>query len=275
MLIFFKKRYIILYIIFTEKGIFKMMKIAVLTGASSGLGKEFLKVLDREGLDEIWIIARREDRLRELAAKATATKLVPLALDITKSEAIETLKSKLESAKPKVIYLVNNAGKGLLSSFDSADMGEISSSVDLNCKALTQVTSTVLDYMPKRSFIINVASIAAFAPTARMAVYGATKAYIVSFSRAIREELRRRKINVTAVCPGPMKTEFLPVAGIKNGASPAFDILPYCDPSKVALGAVKAAKEGKAVYTSRLFFKFYRCLAKLFPHALVIKLSKT
>ena len=105
-------------------------------------------------------------------------------------------------------------------------------------------------------------------------MYSSTKAYVLSLSKGLREELRPRRVNVLAVCPGPMRTEFLDLAGI-TGQSRTFETLPYCDPVKVADKAVVKAAAGRAVYTPRGFFKFYRVLAKLLPHNFIMKLSKT
>ncbi len=251
------------------------MKTAIVTGASSGLGVEFIKALVSNGFDCIWIIARRAQRLEELKSNFPDKNIVPLALDVTSQEDLKKLQTKLENEKPCVAMLINNAGKGLLSEFANASPVTLGDSVDLNCKALTLVTKAVLPYMNSGSAILNVSSIASFAPTARMSVYCATKSYVTAFSRALREELKPKNINVTAVCPGPMDTEFLSVANIEKGKSGAFDTLPYCDPQQVAIKSVKAALSGKGIYTPTAFYKFYRVLAKILPHAIVMKFSKT
>ena len=146
--------------------------------------------------------------------------------------------------------------------------------VDLNVRALTAVTNIVLPYMPEESRILNVSSIAAFCPNPRMTVYSSTKAYVSHFTVGLNEELRRRKVSVTAVCPGPMATEFLPLAGI-TGRSSTFEFLPYCDQVRVAGGALRAAKAGRTIYTPKLLYKFYRLLAKLTPSQLLVKFVKT
>ena len=122
--------------------------------------------------------------------------------------------------------------------------------------------------------MLNVSSIASFAPTPRMAVYCSTKAYVASFSKALREELRPRGIGVLTVCPGPMATEFLETAEIP-GRSHAFQVLPYCDPEQVAARSLRRLLRGKGWYTNRIIYKFYHLLCKLLPHNLVMKFSKT
>ena len=170
--------------------------------------------------------------------------------------------------------LINNAGCGYLGLMGETRTDLQTRMVDLNVRALTAVTNLVIPYMPAGAHILSTSSIAAFCPTPRMTVYGATKAYVSSFTVGLSEELRRREISVTAVCPGPMKTEFLEVGNIA-GRSPAFELLPYCDQVRVAEGALRAAKAGRTIYTPRLFYKFYRLLAKVTPVKLMVKFTKT
>ena len=252
------------------------MKTAVITGASSGLGVEFALSIDktRPEIEEIWLLARRKDRLEELAQKLNKKTRV-LSLDITGDEDLKIYTDLLEKEKPDVKLLINNAGFGRLGEFRLISAEDSRQMLRLNCEAVTVITRLTLPFMSEKSEIINTCSIAAFAPNARMAVYSSTKAYIMSFSRALRFELKDKKINVIAVCPGPMDTEFLPVAGIAKGSSNTFDTLPRVNPKKMAEGSLKASKKGKGVYTNRIFYKFYRILAKLLPHSLVVKFCQT
>ena len=252
------------------------MKIAVITGASSGLGAEFARIIDRDRneIDEIWLIARREDKLKELSEKLNK-KVKILSLDITDYEKSEEYRRALEQSGAEVCLLINNAGYGKLGDFYSISLEENTGMVRLNCEALTAFTGITLPFMRENSEIINSCSIASFAPNARMAVYSSTKAYVMSFSRALRHELKSRKINVLAACPGPMSTEFLSVAGIGKGVSRTFDTLPRVNPETMAEKSLKASKKKRAVYTNRLFYKFYRVLAKLLPHSIVMYFAKT
>ncbi len=252
------------------------MKTAVITGASSGLGVYFALEIDknRPEIEEIWLIARRKERLEELAKKLTK-KVKVLSLDITKEESLKEYKNILEQENCEVSILVNNAGFGKLGNFDEMNNDDLSGMIKLNCEALTVITSITLPFMEKGSEIINSCSIASFAPNTRMAVYSSTKAYVMSFSRALRSELKRRKINCIAVCPGPMDTEFLSLAGIEKGTSFTFDTLPRVNPEIMARKSLKASKKGKAVYTNRIFYKFYRLLAKILPTSLIMKLAGT
>ncbi len=252
------------------------MNIAVITGASSGLGWEYAKEVynTRPDLDEIWVIARREDRLKELQLQLGTT-VIPVAFDITDPQAVENYISLLKEKNANVKLLINNAGFGKLGNFDELSLNENTAMVRLNCEGLTAMTAATLPFMNEKSEIINSCSIASFAPNTRMAVYSSTKAYVMSLSRALRLELKKRKINVLAVCPGPMNTEFLSLANIEKGSSNTFDTLPRVNPRTMAVKSLKASKKGMAVYTNRVFYKFYRLLAKILPHSIVMKLCGT
>ena len=252
------------------------MKTAIITGASSGLGREFVRQT-ADVFPEIecyWLIARRADRLEEIAA-ALPDKLVEcISLDLCDAMSFVTLREKLMTDQPEVALLVNNAGCGYLGNVGEQDTASQTRMVDLNVRALTAVTNMVLGYMDAGSRILNVSSIASFCPNPRMTVYSATKAYVSHFTVGLSEELKERGITVTAVCPGPMATEFISVGGIE-GNSPMFEMLPYCDQVRVAGGALRAAKAGRTIYTPKLFYKFYRCLAKVTPVKLMVKFTKT
>ena len=252
-----------------------MKKIAILTGASSGLGVEFYKELQKEKLDEIWIVARREQRLNEIKDKFGTLNTRVVAMDITLADNLQALQTTLETEQPDVKFLVNNAGFGTIGNLLDSNYVTQGKIVDLNVRALTELTTIVLPFMSEKSYIVNVCSIASFVPNARMTVYSSTKAYVMSFTRALRYELKSKKINVTAICPGPMDTEFLAVAGIEKGTSKTFDTLPRCNVHKTAKYGLKAAKKGKCVYTPHPFFKFYRILAKVVPHAWLMGAAKT
>ena len=258
------------------------MQIAVVTGASSGLGREYVRQLVAQcpDLDEIWLIARRLDRLEAIAAAYPEKKFRCLPLDLTDVSSFDTYAAALEETDTKVKVLINNAGYGKLGLFINEDMSEQIGMVDLNCRALTAITNLTLPHMEMTPFkksgsgILNVSSIASYAPTPRMTVYCSTKAYVSSFSHSLREELKRTGITVLAVCPGPMATEFLDVADI-TGNSKTFRTLPYCKPDVVAERSLRRLLKGKGWYTNLAFYKFYRVLSKIVPHALMMKISKT
>lgn len=250
-------------------------KTAIITGASAGLGIEFFKAVDStcDDISEIWVIARRLDRLQSLRSEHGKT-VVPISCDLTDDNALVSLQKIMAERKPNVALLINNAGFGRLGDVAELDMLLQKQMIALNCGGLTAVTAMTLKYMQKGSTIINVSSIASFQPNPRMTVYSSTKAFVSSFTDGLRYELKGRGINVFAVCPGPMETEFLPVAGISKGASKQFDTLPRCNATEVAMKSVKYARKGRHSYTNKFLFKLYRVLAKLLPHRITISWGK-
>lgn len=252
------------------------MKTAIITGASAGLGHEIVRQLG-DVFPEIecyWLIARRADRLESLAISLPGKSTVCLPLDLCDPMSFVRLQEKLTAEQPEVCLLVNNAGCGYLGRIGEVDTASQTRMVDLNLRALTAVTNIVVPHMPKGGRILNVSSIASFCPNPRMTVYSASKAYVSAYTVGAAEELRSKGITVTAVCPGPMATDFLEVGNIA-GNSKMFERLPYCDQVRVAGGALRAAKEGRTIYTPRLFYKFYRLLAKVTPVKLMVKFAKT
>lgn len=184
------------------------MNIAVITGASSGMGREFVYAIDREfDLDEIWVIARREEKLQELQATCRAT-IRPLAYDLLNRECFQTYRKLLEEVKPTVQVLVNAAGFGLFGTFTKMDLEKQLDIIELNAGALTAITHITIPYMPKGSHIINLASNSSWQPVPYINVYGSSKAYVMNFSRALGVELKGHEIHVMAVAPGWIKTEF-------------------------------------------------------------------
>lgn len=251
------------------------MNVAIITGASSGLGVEFLNqtILQRKNIDEIWLIARRTSRLEELS-KNSSVFVRPISLDLTLDESYKALEDLLNDVKPNVSLLINNAGVGKMGYTKDSSIESQIMMIDLNCKGLTAMTTLCLKFMSKGSEIINVCSIASFVPNTRLNTYSATKAYVLSFTKGLREELKRDGINCLCVCPGPMETEFLAVADITPGSSKTFETLPYCNAKRVAEKTLKASSKKRCVYTPKGFYKLYRVLAKLLPHSLMMKLAK-
>ena len=251
------------------------MRTVIITGASSGLGVEFFKEAGKVfGDDEFWLVARREEKLKEVAALLPEVKTRTVACDLASEEGLKAFKALLESEKPEIDLFINNAGFGKLGNVDEVDPFIQREMVSLNCGTLTALSSMACGYIPKGGSIINVSSIASFVPNPRMTTYSSTKAYVTSFSKGLREELKPKGINVLAVCPGPMHTEFMAVADITDENSKTFATLPYCNASEVAKKAIARAIKGKAFYTNKPVYRFYRVLAKLVPHNLLMKMSK-
>ena len=252
------------------------MKTAIITGASSGLGREFVRQI-ADVFPEVecyWLIARRANRLEELAATLPDKAVECLPLDLCDAMSFMAYQEKLRQDEPEVVLLVNNAGCGYLGNIGEVETSTQTRMVDLNLRALTAITNMTVPFMAPGGCVLNVSSIASFCPNPRMTVYSASKAYVSAFTVGLAEELRPKGITATAVCSGPMQTEFLDIGGI-TGNSKTFSTLPYCDQVRVAGGALRAARAGRTIYTPRLFYKFYRVLAKVTPVKLMVKLAKT
>lgn len=248
------------------------MNVAIITGASSGMGREAAKQIDKiytDGISEIWLIARREDRLKVLASELSH-KVRILKLDLTDEKDLQELDLSLNLINPDVKILVNASGYGMMGPFKTSKCSEQTGMIRLNCESLTRVTHMVLKYMQRGARIVQFASAAAFVPQTDFSVYAATKAFVLSFSRSLNEELRRYGISVTAVCPGPVNTEFFDIAEQHNAN---FNFKKYfmSKADKVVRKALADAYRRKAVSVYSLSMNAFRLLMKVFPHSLVLK----
>lgn len=247
------------------------MRIAVITGASSGLGREFVsRIAEKERIEEIWVIARREDRLRAMVAEVPV-QVFPIPLDLTKEESFTALKALLGEKKPDIRVLVNAAGFGKIGSYAEISVQDSLAMVDLNCRALTEMTLLALPYMTRGARILEVCSVASFQPLPSLNVYAASKAYVLSFSRALRWELFSRGIHVTAVCPYWIKdTEFIPVAK-KTDRPQAIRHFPLALHVRgVARTALRESKLNLPVSTPGLVAPLQRLCTKFIPHEIVM-----
>lgn len=249
------------------------MKIAIITGASSGMGRETaVQLADRFGgkLDEIWLVARRKERMEELLGRVPA-KLRLFAMDITDRIQLEKLKMALEAEKPQVLFLVNGAGFGKIGKIGELPLEDETGMIRLNVQALCTVTHIVLPFMAKNGRIIQYASSAAFLPQPNFSIYAATKAFVLSYSRGLNVELKKRGIRVTAVCPGPVNTEFFDIAET-TGTMPLYKRLAMADPKKVVKQAVRDSMMGKTVSVYGFPMKLFRILAKVIPHSWILQI---
>lgn len=194
-----------------------MKKTAIITGASSGLGEEFIKQInsnkkERNNIDEIWAVARRKERLDALK-EISAIPVRPVSMDLTEEENIQRLEDMLTEEKPDLRLLINAAGFGKIGRYDEIPRRQADRMIDLNCRAAVDVTQICLPYMGRGARIMEICSTAGFQPFPYLSVYAASKAFLYRYSRALRQELFGRGIKVTAVCPYWVKdTEFIPVA---------------------------------------------------------------
>ena len=243
------------------------MKIAVITGASSGMGREFVKVIDKAfDLDELWVIARRAERLESLKSECR-TPVRALGWDLSAPENQHAYKALLEAEKPEIRILVNAAGYGLFGAAEDLDVENQLGIVALNDTALSAICLYSLPYMQSGDAIVNLGSNSSWQPVPYMTVYAASKAYVLSFSRALGRELKSRGIHVMCVCPGWIQTEFFDRA--KHD-----DTIRYIDrwytAEQVVERAMKDLKKKKTVSILGFPVRMQVRLVKLLPVKLVM-----
>ena len=224
------------------------MNIAIITGASSGIGMEFARQLDHSlhKTDEIWLLARRREPMEELACSMRHKTRV-IAIDLTKEKEMRQFAEVLAIGNPRITVLVNCAGVGSRGDFAGQSDETVSDMIQLNIAALTRMTKLCLPYMRRGSKIIQLASGAAFMPQAAFAVYAASKSYVYSFSQALNRELQGRGIRVMAVCPGPVNTPFLAHAYGDSSHLNRIKKLTMMRTESVVAKAVMDCKRGKSV----------------------------
>ncbi|MGN0155269.1 MAG: SDR family NAD(P)-dependent oxidoreductase [Lachnospiraceae bacterium] len=246
-------------------------RIIIITGASSGMGREFVRQLSRctKTIDEIWLIARRQEKLLSLKKELGDIGVQTLPLDLCKEQDLDILEKRLSAEQPSVRILVNAAGVGRAGCFDEITRKEAVNMVDLNDRALVAVTHMVLPYMSRPSNIIQMASASAFLPQKEFAVYAASKAFVLSFSNALQAEVKGRNITVTAVCPGPVDTEFLAISNAGKEAKPLKKLVTV-KPGPVVAKALRDAKDGKERSIYGLPMKAVYAASKLLPHGLFL-----
>ena len=247
------------------------MNIAIVTGASSGMGKEFvLQLPGAVAVDEIWAIARRGGELEKLRG-VSAVPVRPIVLDLCREESFATYAALLEAQKPNVRLLVNAAGFGKFGTYSRIDTEDECRMIDLNCKALLMMTRLTVPYMAPGSHILELDSLSAFQPVPYITTYAATKAFVLSYSRAMNRELRDRGIRVMAMNPGWVKTEFFDHAFQTNGGNEVqyFDYL-YEAKDVVRTGLKDLYHSRKDYSVHGLPIKFQVFLVKLLPHSLVM-----
>jgi uncharacterized protein len=247
--------------------------IAIITGASSGIGEEFARQLASRGYDLV-LVARRKDRLAKLAETlhdVHGVECVPVEADLSQPSGRDRLAHALTPDKTRVEMLVNNAGFGTHGFFYETDLQRELEMIDVNCAAPVHLTKRVLPWMleRKKGYIVNVASLSAFTPGPVMAMYYATKAFLLSFSEALWEECRDTGVNVLALCPGPVRTEFQRSAGISpkarsSGTAP----LPV---ERVVDDALRALFDGKRVVIPGYQARIAATLSRLMPKSRALK----
>lgn len=273
-------------------GHFVMNKnIAIITGASSGIGKAFLEEVVKERgaygcvpFEEIWAVARREDKIVETKALLGDDRIVPIKADLASPEDLSVLADRLAAEKPVVGLLINCAGTGMKGAVEDLPAKTIEDTVDVNCTSLAKLTRICLPYMISKTpiwtednspRIINIASSAGFLPQPGFAAYAASKAFVISFSRALYYELIDYNIVVTTVCPGPVNTDFQRKA--TGGVQTEFTgIRQYvvADPVKLAKASIKASRSGRQILVYGFSQKALHVASKIIPTSWIMFAEK-
>lgn len=253
-----------------------MRNIAIITGASSGLGREFVKHVDAGqagAIDEIWVIARRADRLEALE-RTCATRVRPFALDLTDPAAFDEVESAVRAlGDANIALLVNNAGFGSFGDFALQERGSATSMVKLLMQAPVELMYRMLPFMHEGSRIINIASVAAFVPQPCLAVYSAAKRFILDLTRSLDAELSGVGIHATAVCPKFMQTEFLDAPGDADAAR-RMTAIGFERAEDVVHAALAASRAGKSLCIPSLDMRAYYAASHLLPYKALLAIEK-
>jgi short-subunit dehydrogenase len=244
--------------------------VTVITGASAGIGAELARVFAREG-HQLALVARREDRLRALADEIAAKSRRPIVIvaDLAAPGAVAKIADELRAHGAEPQYMVNNAGFGLVGLADMRDRDEALSMIDVNVRALTDLSLAFAESLVRhKGGLLNVGSVAGFLPGPGMAVYYATKAYVLSFSEALYAELKAKGVRVTVLCPGPVPTEFAEVAGLKKGRKPG----PLTQSAaRVAEAGYRGLMRGRRTVVPGLANRLVTIIVPLVPRRLLLR----
>lgn len=249
----------------------KKRNIAVVTGASSGLGKEFVRQLHRyQTIEEIWCLARQPQKLQKVADEL-GTKIRTFSVDLAVTEQIKEFQAKLSQENVSIKILVNSAGFAKFCSYDDLNLERSLNMIDVNIKGVVAMGLICIPYMRKGSHIINIASLASFQPLPYLNLYSATKAFVKNYSRALHVELKDRGIIVTAVCPGWIKTALYDRADI--GATKTIHrFTGMTTPDKVVRRALRDAARARDLSVYGCTTKLCQAASKLLPHRVIMKL---
>jgi uncharacterized protein len=249
-----------------------LRSVTVITGASAGIGVALARVFARNG-HELALVARREDRLLSLADEIAATgarKPIVIVADLSHSGASQAIGEALAANGAEPQFMVNNAGFGLVGLASARDRDEQLAMIDLNVRVLTELSLAFVESLERHhGGLLNVGSMAGFLPGPGMAVYYATKAYVLSFSEALHSELKPRGIRVTVLCPGPVPTEFADRAGISGGLAPG--ILTQ-SAERVAAAGYRGLMRGDRTVVPGLANKLIVFLVRIVPRRLLLRL---
>ena len=246
------------------------MNVAIITGASSGLGRDFaLEMYRTKRADFFYLIARREDRLKALKEELDGNALV-ISADLTREEGIQKIINILEENKPEVRYLINASGYGKFGTYSEISDKDTKGMIDLNVTALVRMTNIVLPYVKEGGKILQIASCAAFSSLPAFNVYASSKAFVLHYTKALKYEVKSKKITATAVCPCWIETEFLPIAG--GEVTMPKTTKPMLKSIFVVKKALKDGDKGKVLSVISWYSKVQHVLQKIMPYSFTTRI---
>ena len=247
------------------------MSIAIITGASGGIGSEFARQLAGLGIcDEFWFVARNEERMKKLADEL-GVKAKIIAADLTCIDGINKVRAALEEEKPEVSFLINASGFGNFGAFDEISEDEVIKMIDLNAKALVLLTHMTVPYMEIGGRIIQLGSGSCFTPLPYFNIYSSSKVFVLHYTKSLNYELKKYGVRATCFCPGWVETEFLGKS-TANGNTHPKSMKPLLKCEDVVRGCIKASIKGKAMYVTNWYTKLQHLLFKIVPDCILTKL---
>lgn len=240
-------------------------RVAIITGASGGIGREFTKLMLQEEVDEIWAIARNQEKLTALRNEL-GDKIIIVPKDLSKSTELLSIGQLLEYQKPVIAYLINNAGLAKMGSYQDFTVEEIEDTINVNCCAFAVLCTLCIPFMAEGSRILNISSASSFQPLPGLNLYAATKVFEKAYSRSLNVELKGTGITSTAVCPGWVDTDLL----MKEVNEKRIVFPGIVTPDKVAVKALRDAKRGKDMSICTLYVKYLHMLTKLLPQKAIM-----
>ena len=247
------------------------MSVAIITGASGGIGSEFARQLSRlSGIDEMWLIARNAERMKKLGEElGLKTKII--SADLTTTEGIESVRTALKEEQPSVRFLVNASGFGNYGAFDEISESEVEKMIDLNVKALVLITHMTVPYMENGGRIIELGSGSCFTPLPYFNIYSSSKVFVLHYTKSLNYELKKYGVRATCFCPGWVDTDFLGKS-LANGNTHPKSMKPLLRCEDVVRRCVKASLKGKAMCVTNWYTKLQHVMFKLLPDRLLTKM---
>lgn len=247
------------------------MAIAIITGASSGIGEEFAKQLhETQGIDEFWFVARRKERMEALRDRL-GVKAKIITADLTSEEGVNAVREALEAEKPEVKFLVNAAGFGNFGTFEELPEDDVVKMIDLNVKALVLITHMTVPYMVKGGRIIELGSGSCFTPLPAFNIYASSKVFVLHYTKSLNYEIKKYGIRATCFCPGWVETEFLGKATSRDVTMPK-SMKPMLCCERVVKKCVRASVKGRAMCVTNWYTKLQHLLFKLLPDPILTRM---